>query len=192
MKKNLKPIFKNKPNEHLQIKYQNIDLDVWLSRSVAVVGIVMAITQNDTYILIAKRSKTMVVQPSLVCIPCGYLDWNESGHDAMVREVFEETSLYLPDIKKYSVFTNDKKPILINDSPITDKQQNVSLIYLSVFDFIENELKFPIEVEKFNCAETDWVKWISLTEFYDNNYEWAFNHDSVIKDTIRFFNKKMK
>ena len=54
------------------------------------------------------------------------------------------------------LFNNDKQPFLIKDDPKKDKRQNVSFVYLSSYDFRnENEEKFPYDVEAFRNAETN-------------------------------------
>ena len=68
------------------------------SRSVAVVGVIVAIDKHtslsylgckDIYVLAEKRSRNMD-SPGKWCLPCGYLDWDETGPEALIREVYEE------------------------------------------------------------------------------------------------------
>lgn len=188
-------LFKNRPNYHLRYNYNDgrglkIDQDFWISRSVAVVGIVLADTVDGLKILIAKRSQRMLDEAGKWGVPCGYLDWDESTHDAMVREVYEETSVYLPDIEKQLMYDNNKQPICINDDPNT-KRQNITLIYLSTYDFLDKMSKFPLHAEGFNNKETAIVTWMKMYDFYEKctEYQWAFHHDDTIKDAIKFFNK---
>lgn len=187
--------FKNRPNYHLRYNYNDgrgikIDQDFWISRSVAVVGVVFANTTDGLKVLIAKRSLRMLDEGGKWGVPCGYLDWNETTHEAMMREVYEETSLYLPDIEKCLIFDNNKQTIRISDDPNT-KRQNISLIYVSVYDFIDKINKFPLHVENFSNKETTMVSWLKLTEFFEvcEQYQWAFNHDDTIKEALKYFNK---
>jgi ADP-ribose pyrophosphatase YjhB (NUDIX family) len=189
------PQFKNRPNYHLRYNYNDgrglkIDQDFWISRSVAVVGVVLADTVEGLKVLIAKRSQRMLDEAGKWGVPCGYLDWDETTHEAMVREVYEETSVYLPDIEKQLMFDNNKQPIQITDDP-NSKRQNVSLIYLSTYDFLDKMSKFPLHAEGFTSKETALVKWMKMIDFYStcNEYSWAFHHDDTIKDAIKFFNK---
>jgi 8-oxo-dGTP pyrophosphatase MutT (NUDIX family) len=188
--------FGNRPNGRIRLKYNfndNIELDYFISRATALVGVVFAITGDGIInILISKRSEKMRDEPGKVGIPCGYLDFDETCFEGMMREIYEETSLYLPDYNKYLLFNNNEQAFKIKDKPKEDKRQNVSHIYLSVYDFSgENADKFPADVAKFTCKETAWVKWISMTEFFSTymNYEWAFQHDETIKLALEFFNK---
>jgi 8-oxo-dGTP pyrophosphatase MutT (NUDIX family) len=175
-----KPKFNNKPNKHL-----------WVSRAVAVVGIVFAITLDGMKVLIAKRSDKMMDEAGKYGIPCGYLDWNETTFDGMTREVYEETSLYLPDHAYHLVTNNNKIPFTIHDSPANNRQ-NVSLLFLSVYNFSPRMDMFPVDIEQYTNEETSEVKWISLTDFYlkyDHEYEWAFNHNETIKEAVKHFNR---
>jgi ADP-ribose pyrophosphatase YjhB (NUDIX family) len=125
-------------------------------------------------------------------LPCGYLDWNETLYEAMIREVYEETSLFMPDYEKYVIFDNNKQPFFVKDDPKADKRQNVSLLFITAYDFINEPDVFPLaEIEAFSCKETAMVKLMNLSEFYGTsmNYEWAFNHDETIKSAMQFFNR---
>lgn len=183
-----KPKFNNKPNENLQFKYKDINVDLWISRSLAVVGVIFADTDDGIKVLITKRSDTMIDEPGKYSLPCGYLDWNETTYEAMIREVCEETSLYLPDYKEYLIYDNDKKNYDMKDSPNVNRQ-NVTLLYINVFDFKDKMVDFPTEIENFTSRETSKVKWLKLVDFYHSDYYWAFNHDDTIKNALKYFNK---
>ncbi len=192
------PKFKNRPNYHLRYNYNDgrglkIDQDFWISRSVAVVGVVFANKSDGLYVLISKRSNKMLDEAGKFGVPCGYLDWDETTHEAMVREVYEETSVYLPDYEKQLIFNNNKQPIHISDEP-NSKRQNVSLIYLTVFDFVDTKPNFPLSAESFTSKETAMVKWMKMIDFYSTygDYQWAFHHDDTIKDAMSFFNKNFE
>lgn len=184
--------FYNTPNERIQIRHTTNDetkvLDYFISRSVAVVGVVFAIPLvGSTCVLITKRSNKMRDEANKYGVPCGYFDYDETGYEAMMREVYEETSLYLPDYSDILFTNNHEKPIFIQDNPIKDKRQNVSLIYLSVYDFSGCMNRFPTEIVKYTDKETAEVMWMSLIDFYtkNNEMEWAFNHDETIKNAIK-------
>jgi len=190
------PKFNNKPNQHIRYHYTDgcgltINQDFFIGRSTAVVGVVFAFTNVGMQILITRRSNTMRDEANKYGIPCGYLDFNESRQEAMIREVYEETSMYLPEYDKYLLFNNDGEPFKIKDKPSEDKRQNISHIYLSVFDFSKDMDKFPVDIEKFTCKETALVEWVKLEDFYATyqDHSWAFNHDETIKAAVIFHNK---
>ena len=186
-----KPEFKNKPNGRIQVKLQdgngiNQGVDYFTSRAVAVVGIVFAYTTDGLFVLLEKRSRRMRDFPNKLCLPCGYLDWDETAHEAMIREVYEETSLYIPDYKDYIINNNPDKPLYISDSPLKFKQ-NVSLFYLTVLDFRGNMDAFPSEVSDYISKESVDVKWVNVDDvMLLNNDSFAFNHNETIKTALEY------
>ena len=189
-----KPIFNNVPNEHLIIKHKSnqgiINLDYWISRSIATVGVVLIIQLvGGMHVLITQRSNKMRDEKNKYCLPYGYVDFNENIFESMIREVYEETSLYLPDYNDLLITNNNEKPIEIRDNP-GNHRQNVSFIYLSVYDFHEHLERLPIYVENYSNNETKLAQWISISDFYckyDKKLNWAFNHNETIKKAIEFY-----
>ena len=162
---------------------------VFLSRSVAVVGVIFAYTNEGIKVLITQRSKHMMDEKLKFCVPCGYLDYDENCWNAMFREVFEETSLYLPDFKDQVIFDNNKQPFKIKDEPLEDKRQNVSMLYTMFLNFKDSD-NFPSYVEKYTCREVKKVFWMNYSDFIENkDMQWAFNHDETIKQAFKFITK---
>ena len=97
----------------------------WVSRSIAVVVFVFARDiYNQEYILAEQRG-TGTPDPEYIgkyCVPCGYLDYDETIVQAAQRELMEETGLNFPTI--------DFKLLNINDLPKSDKRQNVTFRYI--------------------------------------------------------------
>ncbi len=193
-----KPKFNNRPNPHLVHHYNSgtgikVHQDFWISRAPAIVGIIFAFgNEGGPHVLIIQRSKKMREEPGKFGAPSGYLDWDESGFDGMVREVFEETSMYLPDYDPFLMYNNDRQPFFVQSDPKKDKNQNVSLTYLLAFDFHKEPDFFPIEIEKYTDSETAAVSWLTLRQFYNEKgryREWAFNHDERIVAAHKFLYK---
>ena len=92
----IKPVFKNRPNEMVTTTDGR---KIWVSRSVAVVGIITCYSRNQRYFAIEKRGTAINLdKQGLWCLPCGYLDWDESGPDAIRREAWEEIGLNLEEL----------------------------------------------------------------------------------------------
>lgn len=191
------PIFKNKPNEHIVYYYDSqtgikVKQDFWHSRSNAVDAFIFAacnkIENGMVHVLIIKRSKTMRDEPNKFGVPCGYLDWDETLHEAMIREVYEETSLYLPDYEKYLIFDNNKKPFFIDDDPKSNKRQNVVSNFVTMLHFEDDVDSFPKFIEGFKSNETAEVMWMPLKEFQTVYREWAFNQNLRVMPALAFFN----
>ena len=181
--------FNNKENDHVMYSFTSpgtgvkVKQNFFISRSIAVVAIIFAITKGGTKVLITKRSKTMMDEPGKFSLPCGYLDWDETRHEGMMREVYEETSFYMPDNEEYLVFDNNKQPIIVKDKP-TDHRQNISNIYLNVYDFTNEPKAFPSDIDTFTCKEVEVVQWADMDVFLGTHedYEWAFEHNKTIID----------
>jgi 8-oxo-dGTP pyrophosphatase MutT (NUDIX family) len=174
----MKPIFKNRPNKSYKIGNK----EIWESRSPASVGIIFGFINKDLYVLAEKRAKIMPDAPGLWVVPCGYMDWDENGWDALRREVYEETSFFIDDYKEYIVFNNDKQPFYVMTEP-HENRQNVALNYCLVFDFCK--IGLPLEVEQYKDKEIEKVRWIHYSKI--NNYKWAFEHNKRIKMALKKF-----
>ena len=190
-----KPEFKNKPNQHIKLYYSNdvrgteVKQEYWISRAAAVCGIIFAFgVEGGSRVLVIKRSKNMPDEPNKFGAPSGYLDWDESGYDGMVRETYEETSMYLPDYDPFILFNNNREPFWVNTNPMAFNQ-NISLFYVQVYDFSSNPDFFPIDIQEYTDGETAQVEWLNLQDFYNNKREWAFNHDERIAMALKHFNK---
>lgn len=176
-----KPVFKNKGNEEVELKDGR---KVWLSRSPAIVAVILGIVDDNIYALTELRSSIMD-EPNKWAVVSGYLDWDENGYEGIVREVYEETSFYIPKWENRLVFDNNKEPFYVHTDPATDAKQNVSLSYVFIYDFKE----LPREVESFKDKEIAKVKWMEISEVFDGKKEWAFHHDERIAMTVEKFQK---
>ncbi len=190
--------FNNKPNDHVTYSFNSpstgikVKQDFWVSRSAAIDVLVLArckeIENNDWMILTIKRSKTMRDDPNKTAVPSGYMDWDEDGYEAMLRELYEETSLYLPDFNSFNVFDNQKQPFLTLTKP-TINRQNIVLLYMTVLNFDDKSQEFPWFVESYKDKETADVKWMTYFDFLTTKREWAFNHDKRINDALLYYEK---
>lgn len=141
---------------------------IWYSRSIAVVMFAFAKNKNDEWCILAnKRGEgTPNFQFQWNC-PCGYLDFNERGELAAVREAWEETGV--------KIEADDIQLIGTNTVP-DEETQNVSFRYGILLPKKTNEYSFSKKHnEKNEVAE---IKWIPLNEI--SNYVWAFNHLRLI------------
>jgi ADP-ribose pyrophosphatase YjhB (NUDIX family) len=181
-----KIVFKNKPNERIQVGYWskkgNLKIDYFISRSVAVVGVVFIKVKDVDFVLVTRRSKHMTDEPNKLGLPCGYLDWNERIYDAMIREVYEETSLYIPEYKEF-IINDNTNPIRVKDDPSLNRQ-NISFVYMTCVDFGDNFDAFPSKIINYRNHETAEVYLKNLSDLYNGGFEkheWAFNHNETIK-----------
>jgi 8-oxo-dGTP pyrophosphatase MutT (NUDIX family) len=182
--------------------------ELWYSRSITVVGHVTVYEDDDDnynydeyvyYTLAIKRGKGCPAEQGKWCLPCGYLDFDETLKEAVNREVFEETGIRL-DVTKWKLGKVDSTP--------TGRKQNVTMIYNYVPEWedrgnmgvIRDELTsihdtrlvrtaFP-ETEGDEVEEVRWIK-VEVKKNSENKFcadysevdklEWAFGHDKLIK-----------
>lgn len=149
--------------------------EYWISRAIAVVVFVFAKDADGRYYILSVERGTGTPDPEFVgaqCVPCGYLDFDETIVQAAQRELMEETGLNFP--------TSDFKLVSINDNPSDDKRQNITFRYIvNSLVPMEDLLKLitPCNSEKDEVAA---INFIGLD--YISNFKWAFNHNKLIKD----------
>jgi len=170
--------FDNKPNiEHI-INGKSI----WVSRSPAVVGVVIAKYKDDDYVLIGQRGDGAADNIGLWNVPCGYLDWDETGTNGIIREIYEETGLYILDIQNI-IQSNLEQPFYVN-TDINKNKQNVSLSYGLYFRCQELP---KLSIDYCEPGEVSDVKWIKVSDM--NNYKYAFKHKERIESYFDIINK---
>ena len=145
----------------------------WIARNIAVVVMIIGYDKNlNKYVLANKRGEK-TPDPEFRgcwCMPCGYLDYDETIKEAAVRETFEETGVKL-NIKNLILFYT-------NDNPKDDKRQNVTFRYRYIIkEYIED---IKLTSKNSEDKEVSDIKWIPINEL--SNYKWAFNHDKIIND----------
>lgn len=156
--------------------------EYWISRSVAVVGTIIAKVGDEFMVLSEKRSMKMDM-PGYQSLVCGYMDWDENGYEAVRREAYEETGLDLESLHHDLIFDNDKSPYFVKTDP-GENRQNITLNYIFVYDFGSDGHYAMLDTEKFTSDEVDIVEWVNVNDL--TNYTWAFEHEERIDDVIAF------
>lgn len=144
--------------------------EYWISRSMTTVGVVVAIENDNIFILANKRGKGCPDNVGLWNLPCGYLDYNEDLNQACAREVKEECGIDL-DPNKFIIFG-------INSNPLENKQ-NVSVRFLL---FLNGRIE--IGSPSGEKDEVDDIQWIDINDI--SSYNWAFNHQYIIAEAIKY------
>lgn len=169
------PNFDNKPNHVVIDEHGNSH---WISRSMAVV---VTIILNDEKVLLVKRGPK-ISSPGKWCNPCGYLDWNESATQCVLREVWEETGLDLTEL----INTDKIKINLLNypwdlvTNPSLNHNQDIALYFGVTLEMDEEPILTNEYCEE---GETEDVKWVALKSLH--GYEFAFNHDKRIEKFLK-------
>jgi 8-oxo-dGTP pyrophosphatase MutT (NUDIX family) len=154
----------NKKNFSIHYKGKTI----WYSRSVAVVLFAFAKNADGEWCVLAnKRGSGTPNFQGYWNAPCGYLDYNERGETAAVREALEETGI--------SISADDITLLSTNTIP-DEETQNVTFRYGILLDKKTNDLQFSKLLNEKN--EVDDIEWVPFERI--NNYVWAFNHLNLI------------
>lgn len=145
----------------------------WISRSIAVLTAVFAKDKDgDDCVLVVQRGEGTpdVEYIGAYCMPCGYLDYDETCAQAAQRELMEETGINLP--------ISDFKLISINDDPKSDKRQNVTMRYVVKSPLTVEELSLLFTTKNSEKDEVSSIRFVKVSNV--NLYEWAFNHQELV------------
>lgn len=144
----------------------------WISRSCSAVAVVFAIDKNrETYILANKRGSGAPDFVGYWNMPCGYIDYNESGEEAAVRETYEETGISLRKDQFILIDVNT------NPAPEESNKQNITLRYQAIIPLEQYE--HCLSNKNSEANEVDDIKFINIKDI--GNYKWCFNHLKLIK-----------
>lgn len=150
--------------------------EIWVSRSVAVTLTgVLTIRGGGTFVLVSKRGEDVPDFSGYWCLPCGYMDWDESGPEAVAREAWEEVGL---DITPY--FDMNSQPWYVKTDP-SENRQNISLRY--GFWKVVDMLPKLIPNNEGEGNEVAAAEWVSLRDVDKRLY--AFNHLQSIHDYMK-------
>jgi len=172
--------FNNIPNKFYKVD----DKIIWDSRSVAVIAFIILEKDNDIYVLIGQRGTGAPDNNGLWNCPCGYLDRNETGSEAIDREVWEETGFDIDTIKN-PIIDYMKQPWFVNTDP-SENRQNVSLRYGAYF---KSDILPELTDENSEPNEIADLKWEKVKNL--DKYDWAYNHDKKIVEFLELINDKL-
>ena len=154
---------------------KNTGREYWISRSVCVLTIVKAFNiHGEECILVVQRGKG-TPDPEYIgsyCLPCGYVDFDETIKQAAARELKEETGLTFP--------ISDFNLIGINDIPELDKRQNITFRFLIKTNIPTEDLELLFTTKNSEKDEVSSIRFIRIKDV--DLYDWAFNHEELIKN----------
>lgn len=174
--------FSNRENEKVTLPDGRI---VFLSRSVAVVACVVCVEDGIPYVLVGERGEA-VDNSGKWCMPCGYLDWDETLDQAVLREVFEETGFSLASIGTKQIIYKDERIPHEVISTTDENRQNVAHIFGVMF---RGSLPKIDPSAAIATGEVVRAMWMKLEEM--ELYEFAFKHDKRISAFINMVGKKV-
>jgi 8-oxo-dGTP pyrophosphatase MutT (NUDIX family) len=165
--------FSNRQNESVTVDGKTH----WISRSVAVVVIpIFRLPDNSFHIPVGVRSATTPDHQGKLGLVCGYLDWDESGIQACLRESWEELGL---DLSPYDI--GSIQPYFVQTDPSQDDRQNITLRYRFMVDVEDLPLLSPSAEVESSC----WIQGNSLTFLRGlSGGDFAFNHADLLIDAF--------
>lgn len=161
----------------------------WISRAVAVTGVIMASDGNDFWFLLERRGPGCPDNVGKLCSVCGYLNWDETRLDALKRETYEETGLKVSDDQVLEFETID--------DPGRDTKQNIVTRYLIAYNY--EDLQKALSDGTINTdtksrgGEGDEVSefvFLSLKEIDTlESDDFAFGHKEMIHEILESISK---
>jgi 8-oxo-dGTP diphosphatase len=128
----------------------------YINRPAVVDGIIL---NKDYEILLIKRGRDPF--KGEYAIPGGFIDWNETAKEAVVREIKEETNLEVEVVDFLNYYDSIKRD---------KKRRTISLVFICRITGDINNVKAGDD-----AAEHGWFK-------VDNLPELAFDHEKIIND----------
>lgn len=169
--------FNNIENENVRLKDGR---EIWISRAATVVGMLIAIHDCEKYVLLVQRGEELPNEVGKWCMPCGYLDWNETLEEAVVREIYEESGISIPSvIESYDVI-DDRLNYPWKTYSTPGGAQNLGFHYALVFStsaMFMNDMPLPAVRQDVDGEVSD-VRWVKISDLM--HYDIAFNHDTTI------------
>ena len=166
---------------------------VWLSRSCAVVGIIAV----DNKVLMVKRGLGCPDEVGKWVLPCGYLDYDETLQDAIIREVYEETGFNLVAINTWLLLEGNQQhqlapqPFFTRSEPRADGKQNVSHYFRVIgttSGWNTGLLALPApSPDKIGTDECEDVAWLHLSdiELLNSEGKIGFKHYEVLRNNFK-------
>lgn len=150
---------------------------VWISRSVAVCMALIVETEDDSCVVITKRGKGCPDEVGKWCLPCGYLDYDETIPEAASRELYEETGLEIHP---------DRWKLLDIDSDPKSNKQNVTHVYYSKIYMSQDDFYARVNTSNNEPDEVDDIYLLSILSYIHklDKEILAFNHSDLIKKLI--------
>lgn len=153
---------------------------LWSGRYCAVTGIVWFYNVKDrkNYFLISKRGTGAADFQGKWCLPCGFLESNETGEEGVKREILEETGIKVSCVPMF--FSVETDPKYCNNG-------NVTLRYICPVDSMKTPKYTNINGEENEVSD---LKWISEDEI--DNYDFCFHHSDILYSFLYQYLGEMK
>ncbi len=171
--------FNNTPNRCLQVDGE----EIWVSRSVTVLPALFFVQGQDVSVPLGLRGDGMPDECGKWSLPGGYLDYDETAGEAVIRESWEELGLNLIALKeKYRFEGSLDQPYDVLSQPW--RRQNVTLRFPLMF-FLEPEDSLPVLEPRVSSEEVIEAKWFPLQEAL--KMPLAFYHHEILRHCLETY-----
>jgi 8-oxo-dGTP diphosphatase len=136
------------------------------------------VSQHRIFVPLGKRGPDLPDEVDKWGLPGGYLDWDETATEAVIRETYEELGLNLLEMRdRCRKFQGDfDRPYHVRSVP--QGKQNVTLWFALMF-WVDS---LPELDPKVSSGEVQEAKWFDLPTVLQMNL--AFNHQNIIRDCL--------
>ena len=158
--------------------------EVWISRSVTVLAVLVVICDGAAYVPLNKRGPDLPSEVGKWGLAGGYLDYDETTGGAVMREVWEELGLDLQELQaNHRLVGSLDQPSLVFSEP--RRLQNVTMHY-PLMVFLKPGSPLPTLEPQVSQGEVADVGWFPLEEAL--TMELAFRHqDSLRRCLVKEF-----
>lgn len=181
-------------NRHNELITTNDGRQIWVSRSVAVVSMVLARYKTQDYVIGVHRHPKASV-PNKWCLPCGFLDWDETAGEAAIRETWEEAGLDLRVVRDehkllYGGIFDNQPWTVSSETDIGN--QNVIFHFASFFQLDAHPIEAlpQLHLDNTEPDELQAVRWIPVESAIE--LPMAFNHNWRVKQFLNAFTTTSK
>ncbi|MEO0349883.1 MAG: NUDIX hydrolase [Cyanobacteria bacterium P01_A01_bin.15] len=154
--------------------------EIWISRSVTVLAVLIVIYDGAAYVPLNKRGPDLPSEVGKWGLAGGYLDYDETIGGAVMREVWEELGLDLQELQaNHRLVGSLDQPSLVFSEP--RRLQNVTMHY-PLMVFLKPGSPLPTLKPQVSQGEVTDVGWFPLEEVL--SMELAFRHQDILRSCL--------
>lgn len=169
--------FNNVPNRCVTVDGE----EIWISRSVTVLAIVVAVAAGQAYVPLNQRGPDLPSEVGKWGLPGGYLDYGETLGEAVLREVWEEVGLDILALQKeHRLIGSLDQPSYVHSRP-RGQLQNVGMQYPLLL-LLNDGAELPTLEAVVGPGEVTEVGWFPLEKAL--NMSLAFRHQDIIRQYV--------
>lgn len=172
--------FNNIENRCIQLAGETL----WISRSVTVLPVLIFVLGEpklaNAYVPLGQRGQALPDEVGKWGLPGGYLDYDETAGEAVMREIWEELGLNILALQVEHRFVGQlDQPYFVFSEPI--RRQNVTLRFPLMF-LLEAGAALPALNPRVGVDEVAEARWFGLAEALAMPL--AFGHEEIMADCL--------